>query len=118
METPSGEIRTKQPARFIVEQRDQISWHSGLPVTFSEAPIVADLWKIDPSTGLFTVPRTSTYIFVLSGTAGKPDASLGLYSTNSSGNVLLENLPETSAGSYELSERIERGYNDYGSNAI
>ena len=114
METPAGEIRTKQPARFIVEQRDQISWHSGLPVTFSEAPIVADLWKIDPSTGLFTVPRTSTYIFVLSGTAGKPDASLGLYSTNSSGNVMLENLAETSAGSYELSERIERGYNDYG----
>ena len=114
METPAGEIRTKQPARFIVEQRDQKSWHSGLPVTFSEAPIVADLWKIDPSTGLFTVPRTSTYIFVLSGTAGKPDASLGLYSTNSSGNVLLENLPETSAGNFELSESTDHSRSGYG----
>lgn len=112
MERSLGEIRVTKRARFMVEQRVQKTWSPRTAVTFSKA-FIAELWKISISTGIFIVPKTATYAFVWSGTAGKPDASISMYLKNSSGTAKIETFLETVLGRFKLTEGTKQQYIDY-----
>ena len=112
MERSVGEIRTAKPARFVVEQRVQKTWSSHTTVTFSAA-VVADLWKISISTGIFKAPKTATFVFALSGTAGKLNAVISMYLKNSSGTFKTETFLETVPGRFKLSEATKQLYIEY-----
>ena len=103
METSVGEFKVSKTARFVVEQRVEKAWPSNTTMTYSEA-VIADLWEINPSTGVLTVPKTSAYNCVLSGTAGKANTSLALFSTSSSETVQIEKFQDNFTRRYVLTE--------------
>ena len=95
------ELREAKPARFVVEQRVSKTWNAGNTLTFSQ-PVIINLWKMDLTTGIFRVPKTATYIFILSGTTGTSSESntVSLNLKIGQENVMLENIQEHSYRAY------------------
>lgn len=79
------------------------------PLTYSDMT-ACYLWSCDISSGSFTVPKSATYSFTISGTVSERDAALSLKKTASVGTtpsppVKLEDLFEKSSGrEYSLGE--------------
>ena len=118
MEKYAGYVSIKTPGKFVVQQSTPVAWHSQDPVTFSQT-IHCFFWKCDISSGLFTVPKTTYYIFVVSGTARRTDAAISIYKKNPRVfPVKLEDLLETGAGQYSLKETIDRVVSTYSGWAI
>ena len=102
METSIQELREAKPARFVVEQRVSKTWNTGSTLTFSQ-PVIINLWKMDLTTGMFRVPKTATYIFILSGTtrSQRTDNTVSLYlKTGHDTARLLENIQQYAYGAY------------------
>jgi hypothetical protein len=102
METEVGQISVEAPARFVVEQTTVKTWAVNSRLTFSNV-LKNDLWTIDATNGLFVVPKTATYVFVLSGTASNTDAAISM--EIKSGEISTsEQIYETSSGDFHLKE--------------
>jgi hypothetical protein len=102
METEVGQISVEAPARFVVEQSTVNAWSVNSQLTFSNV-LKNDLWTIDATNGLFVVPKTATYVFVLSGTALNTDAAISM--EIKSGEITTsEQIYETSSGEFDLQE--------------
>ena len=102
METSIQELREAKPARFVVEQRVSKTWNTGSTLTFSQ-PVIINLWKMDLTTGMFRVPKTATYIFILSGTTGtsRESNTVSLYlKTGLEPVKVLESIQENHYGGY------------------
>ena len=74
-----------------------------MPITFSDVEIV-NQWEIDLSTGVFTVPKTTTYICAFSGTAAS-NILISLYLNDVVQTVKLQQFQDYSYGGYT------RGFN-------
>jgi hypothetical protein len=102
METEVGQISVEAPARFVVEQTTVKTWAVNSRLTFSNV-LKNDLWTIDATNGLFVVPKTATYVFVLSGTALNKDAAISM-EIKSGETTTSEQIYETSSGNFDIQE--------------
>ena len=102
METPEPDLLPRKTARFLVIQGSSNSWTHQSVIKFSEINS-AYLWEIDPRSGIFTVQKTATYMFALSGTKGSSSATtIGLYLKTSSGPIRRERFWENSSPGYSF----------------
>jgi hypothetical protein len=66
-------------------------------------------WEIDVN-GIFTVPKTATYSFTVSGTAGSPRAAISLQQKIGNERKTLEMFFETTTGEDILKEITQENY--------
>ena len=93
METPEPDLLPRKTARFLVTQGSSNSWTYQSVIKFSEINS-ANLWDIDLRSGIFTVQKTATYMFALSGTKGSSTTVVGLYLKTRSGPIRREKYQE------------------------
>jgi hypothetical protein len=91
-----------KPASFIVEQSLSESWPINGLIPYSKV-ITNNDWEIDVN-GIFTVPKTATYSFTVSGTAGSPSAAISLQQKIGNERKTLEMFFETTTGKQTLIE--------------
>lgn len=110
METPAPDLLPSKPARFLVMHVYSNNWRNGAQVTFSKV-FSAYLWEIGPGSGIFTVPKTATYMFVLSGTLDSSHTTIGLYLKSTSGSTTKENLEQNGSNRGSFNRFFVRQFN-------
>jgi len=109
MERDAGFVQISAPAKFVVQQDNDLSWANQNAIPYSKLVNCDGGWRCDLTNGIFTVPKTASYVFVVSGTAGKADSTISINKqTFGMPPVKLEDMKETSRGKYSLTELSNR----------